>query len=108
MYGGGKLQVKDLQSHDSKVMFALYYVYKGTPFHIIKKTLKDILREAEELLLFQTMTPDKEYNEPNFPQISIRPQVPHTSGYNKLPYPDAVEYNKDSKLQHDLILGTKP
>jgi hypothetical protein len=22
--------------------------------------------------------------------------------------PDAVEYNKDSKLQHDLILGTKP
>jgi hypothetical protein len=21
---------------------------------------------------------------------------------------DAVEYNKDSKLQHDLILGTKP
>ncbi len=22
--------------------------------------------------------------------------------------PDGVEYNKDSKLQHDLILGTKP
>jgi hypothetical protein len=22
--------------------------------------------------------------------------------------PDTVEYNKDSKLQHDLILGTKP
>jgi hypothetical protein len=21
---------------------------------------------------------------------------------------DAVEYNKDSKLQHDLIIGTKP
>jgi hypothetical protein len=21
---------------------------------------------------------------------------------------DAVEYNKDSELQHDLILGTKP
>jgi hypothetical protein len=49
MHGGGKLQVKDLQFHDSKVMFVLYYVYKDTPFHIIKKTLEAILRKAEEL-----------------------------------------------------------
>ncbi len=91
MHGGGKLQVKDLQSHDSKVMFALSYVYKDTHIHIIKKTLEDIVHKSAELLLFQMMAPDKEYNEPNLPQISIRPQVPHlkvvdTSGYDKLPY----------------------
>ncbi len=61
------------------------------PFYIIKKTLKDILRKAAELLLFQMMAPDEEYNEPNLPQISIRPQVPrlkgvNTLGYDKLPY----------------------
>jgi hypothetical protein len=72
-------------------MFVLYYVYKDTPFHIIKKTLEDILRKAAELLLFQTMAPDEEYNESNLPQISIHPQVPRlkgvdTLGYNKLPY----------------------
>jgi hypothetical protein len=91
MHGQGKLQIKDLQSHDSKVMSVLYYVYKDTPFHTVKKTLKVILRKVAELLLFQTMAPDKEYNETNLPQISIHPQVPRwrgvdTLGYNKLPY----------------------
>jgi hypothetical protein len=84
MHGGGKLQVKDIQSHDSKVMFVLYYVYKDMPFHIIKKTLEDILSKAAELLLFQTMAPDKEYNEPNLPQISIHPQVPCLKGVDTL------------------------
>jgi hypothetical protein len=57
---GGKLQVKDLQSHESKVMFALYFVYIDTPFHISKKTLKDILHEVAQMLLFQRMLPDDE------------------------------------------------
>jgi hypothetical protein len=91
MHGGGKLQVKDLQSHDSKVVFALYYVYTGTPFHLIKKTLKAILREATDMLLLQEMAPDEEYNQPNLLQISIHPQVPrlkgaNTSSYDKPPY----------------------
>jgi hypothetical protein len=67
-------------------MFALYHVYKDTPFHIIKKTLEDILREAAELLIFQTMALDKEYKEPNLPQISIHPQVPRLKGVNTLGY----------------------
>jgi hypothetical protein len=90
MHGGDKLQVKDLQSHDSKVVFALYYVYTGTPFHIIKKTLEAILCEAAVMLLLQEMAPNEEYYQPNLPQISICPQVPrlkgvNTSSYDKLP-----------------------
>jgi hypothetical protein len=53
MHGGGKLQVKNLQSHESKSMFALYCVYMDMPLHIIKKTLNDILREASKMLLLQ-------------------------------------------------------
>ena len=72
-------------------MFVLYYVYKDTPSHIIKKTLEDILRESADLLLFQKMAPNKEYNQPTLPQILIRSQVPRlkgkdTSGYDKIPY----------------------
>jgi hypothetical protein len=58
MHGGGKLQVRDLQSHKSKSMFALYHVYMDTPFHIIKKTLNDILCEAAKMLLLQRMLPN--------------------------------------------------
>ncbi len=61
------------------------------PFHITKKTLDAILREAADMLLLQEMAPNEEFNHPNLPQISIRPQVPHlkgvdTSSYDKLPY----------------------
>ncbi len=97
MHGGDKLQVKDLQSHISKLMFALYCVYKDTPFHIVKKTLKDTLRKAAELLLFKTMAPKEEYHEPNLPQISIRPQAPrlkgvNTSGYCPKPFTGIEEH----------------
>ena len=51
-HGGGKLQVEDIQSHDSKVAFTLYYVYTGAPFHIIRKIDEAILRKAEDMLLF--------------------------------------------------------
>ena len=47
---GGKLQVKDLQSQESKVVMALYFVYTGTPYHIILKTLNSI-REHERMEL---------------------------------------------------------
>jgi hypothetical protein len=90
-HGGGKLQVKDLQSHESKVVFLLYYVYAGMPFHIIKKTLEAILRKAADMLIFQEIAPNEKYNHPNLPQILIHPQVLRlkgvdTSGYDKLPY----------------------
>jgi hypothetical protein len=77
-HGGGKLQVKDLQSHESKVMFALYFVYKDTPFHIVKKTLKDILHEAAEMLSLQRMLPEDKSVLPTLPYILIHPQVPLT------------------------------
>jgi hypothetical protein len=90
-HGGGKLQVKDLQSHESKSMFALYFVYKDTPFHIIKKTLDDILTEAAWMMHHRKMLPDDDDFTPNIPQISIRSQVPRlkgvdTSSFDKLPY----------------------
>jgi hypothetical protein len=37
------------------VEFALYYVYTGTTFHIIKKTLEAILRKAADMLLKYTL-----------------------------------------------------
>ncbi len=88
---GGKLQVKDLQSHESKVMFVLYFVFTNMPFHIIKKTLNDILREATEMLFLQRMLPDSKSVLPASPEISIRAQVPRlkgvdTSNFDKLPY----------------------
>jgi len=90
-HGGGKLQVKDLQSHESKSMFALYFVYKDTPFHIIKKTLDGILSEAAWMLHYRKMLPDDDTTEPYIPQISIRSQVPRLKGvdsssFDKLPY----------------------
>ncbi len=49
--GGGKLQVKDLQSHESKVVLALYYVFTGTPYtySIILKTINSILRDTTSI-----------------------------------------------------------
>ena len=57
-HSGGKLQVKDLQSHDSKSMFALYFVYKDTPFNIIKKTRINILKETAMIMHARTMPED--------------------------------------------------
>ena len=92
-HGGGKLQVKELQSHESKVMFALYFVSKNTPFYIIKKTLDDILQEASEMLYLQRMPTEEAIvsTPPATPEISIRLQVPRlkgvdTSNFDKLPY----------------------
>ena len=89
-HGGGKFQVKDLQSHDSKSMFALYFVYKDTPFNIIKKTLDDILNEAAMIIHDRTMSED-DTSVPIVPQISIHAQVPRLKGvdssnFDKLPY----------------------
>jgi hypothetical protein len=91
MHGGGKLQVKDLQSHESKVMFVLYFVFRNTPFNIIKKTLNDILCEATEMLFLQRMLPDSKSVLPASPENSISAQVPHLKGvdisnFDKLPY----------------------
>ncbi len=92
-YSGGKLQVMDLQSHESKMMFVLYFVYRDTPFYIIKKTMGDILCEAKEIMFWQQMLPEDSAldSPPASPEISIRAQVPRlkgvdTSGYDKLPY----------------------
>ena len=38
MHGGGKLMVKDLQSHESNVAFVLYFVCTGTPHKYILRT----------------------------------------------------------------------
>ena len=89
-HGGGKFQVKDLQSHDSKSMFALYFVFKDTPFNIIKKTLEHILNEAAWIIHARTMADDNT-SAPIVPQISIRAQVPRLKGvdssnFDKLPY----------------------
>ena len=91
--GGGKLQVKDLQAQESKVVMALYFVYTGTPYHIILKTLKNILRDATNIKERERMMieDDFDYNPPPIPEISIRLQVPRlkgvdTSNFDKLPY----------------------
>ena len=91
--GGGKLQVKDLQSRKSKMVMALYFVYTGTPYHIILKTLNSILCNTTSIKEHERMAleDDEEYNAPPIPGILIRLQVPHlkgvdTSGYDKLPY----------------------
>jgi hypothetical protein len=72
-------------------MFALYFVYKDMPFHIVKRTLKDILCQPTEMLLFQRMLPNNKSILPTLPHISICPQVlclkgVNTLAYNKLPY----------------------
>jgi hypothetical protein len=92
--GRGKLQVKDLQSQESKVVIALYFVYTGMPYHIILKTLNSILLDATSIKEYERMEleGDKEYKAPApISGISICLQVPHlkgmdTSSYNKLPY----------------------
>ena len=91
--GGGKLQVKGLQSQESKVVMALYFVYTGTPYHIILKNLNLILCDATSIKEHERMElqDDKEYKAPPTPGISIRLQVPRligmdTSSYDKLPY----------------------
>lgn len=45
-HGGGKLQVKDLQTQESKVVLAMYYIYTVTPYNIILKTIQMILCDA--------------------------------------------------------------
>ena len=92
--GGGKLQVKDLQSQESKVVMALYFVYMGTPYHIILRTLNSIIRDATSIREHERMEleDNEEYHKaPPIPGISIRLQVPRlkgmdTSSYDKLPY----------------------
>ena len=56
MHGGGKLMVKDLQSHESRVVFVLYFMCTGTPHKYILRTLCSILQEAAELRLEGAMT----------------------------------------------------
>jgi hypothetical protein len=64
--GGGKLQVKDLQSQESKVVMALYFVYMGTPYHIILKTLNSILLDTTSIKEHERMEleGDKKYKAP--------------------------------------------
>ncbi len=79
MHGGGKLLVKDLQSHESKVAFVLYFVCTGTPHKYILRTLRSILQEAAELRLEGTITDEVDGEEhliTIIPDISIRAQVP--------------------------------
>ena len=91
--GGGKLQVKDLQSQESKVVLALYYVFTGTPYSIILKTINSILRDATSIREHERMAQedDEDYSPPEIPGISIRAQVPRLKGFDtssldKLPY----------------------
>ena len=92
-HGGGRLQVKELQSQESKVVLALYYVYTGTPYNIILKTIQAIMndvihtREHERMNLAN----DVNYNPKPAPQITLRSQVPRLKGidsssFDKLPY----------------------
>jgi hypothetical protein len=72
-------------------MFILYFVFRETPFHIIKKTLDDILCEASEMLFQQRMIPEFKPVPPAILEISIHAQVPRlkgvdTLGFDKLPY----------------------
>ena len=91
--GGGKLQVKDPQSQESKVVMTLYFVYTGTPYHIILKTLNSILLNATSIKEHERMELEgkEEYKAPPIPWISNRLHVPRlkgmdTSSYDKLPY----------------------
>ena len=86
--------VKDLQSHESKVAFVLYFVYAGTPHKYILRTLCSILQEATELHLEGTMIAEVDREEHPItiiPEISIRDQVSCLKGVNtkdfiKLPW----------------------
>jgi len=92
-HGGGKLQVKDLQTQESKVVLALYYIYTSTPYNIILKTIQMILRDASSTREHERMTleGDDSYNPLPVPNVSIRAQVPRLKGvdsssFDKLPY----------------------
>ena len=92
-HGGGKLQVKYLQTQESKVVLALYYIYTGTPYNIILKTIQMILRDASSTREHERMTleGDDTYNPLPVPEVSIRAQVPRLKGvdsssFDKLPY----------------------
>jgi hypothetical protein len=70
---------------------ALYFVYTGTPYHIILKTLNSILLDATSIKEHERMElkGDMEYKAPPIPGILIRLQIPHlkgmdTSNYDKL------------------------
>jgi hypothetical protein len=91
--GGEKLQVKDLQSQESKVVLALYYVFTGTPYSIILKTLGSILLDATSIHEHEGMRLEgnDNYNPLSIPGISLCSQVPRLKGvdvssFNKLPY----------------------
>ena len=92
-HGGGKLQVKDLQSQESKVVLALYYIYTGTPYNIILKTIQMILRDTSSTREHERMTleDDDTYNPLPVPEVSLHSQVPRLKGvdsssFDKLPY----------------------
>ena len=86
---------KDFQSHESKLMIALYYVYTDTPFHIIniKKTLNDILRGAAKMLFLQRMLPNNKPVQPILLQISIHGQVPWLKGVNTMGFDNKLPYH---------------
>jgi hypothetical protein len=94
MRGGGKLMVKDLQSHESRVVFVLYFVCISTPHKYILRILCSILQEAAELHLEGTMTAEvdgEEHPITIISEISIRAQVLHLKGvdikdFDKLPW----------------------
>ncbi len=93
MHGRGKLMVKDLQSHKSKVAFVLYFVFTGTPHKFILRTLRSILQEAADMHLEGTMTAEDGEEQPItiILEIAIRAQVPRLKGvdtkdFDKLPW----------------------
>jgi len=86
--------VKDLQSHESKVAFLLYFMCTCTPHKYILRSLCSILQEAAELRLEGTMTTEVDREEHPItiiPEISIRAQVlclkgVDTNDFDKLPW----------------------
>ena len=92
-HGGIKLQVKDLQPQERKVVLALYYICTGTPYNIILKTIQMILHDASSNREHERMTleDDDTYTPLPIPNVSTRAQVPRLKGVdssssNKLPY----------------------
>ncbi len=90
---------------------ALYFVYTGTPYHIILKSLNSILCDATSIKEHKRMAleDDEEYKAPPFPGISTRLQVPRlkgmdTSSYDKLPY--HVQENRRVLCSHTAIKKT--
>ena len=86
--------VKDLQSHESQLVFVVYFVCTGTPHKYILRTLFSTLQEAAELCLEGTMTVEVDGEEHPITVISeilIRAQVLHLKGvdtkdFDKLPW----------------------